>query len=157
VGPTTATALARAFGSLDAVIDAEADDLQEVPDVGRRVAAEIREFFASERNREAISALRAHGVAPVADSAAVMQAPDALEGLTFVFTGALDSRTREEAGELVARHGAQATGSVSGNTDYLVCGDSPGARKREAAAENDVPELSEAEFEALLDERGIDA
>ncbi|PSP72194.1 hypothetical protein BRC86_13060 [Halobacteriales archaeon QS_3_64_16] len=154
VGPTTATALAREFGSLDAVIAAESEELQEIPDVGPRVAEEIRKFFDSERNREAIAALREHGVEPVANTT-VTETPDPLEGLTVVFTGALENRTREEAEELVERYGASSTGSVSNNTDYLVIGESPGARKREAASENDVPELDEDDFEALLAERGI--
>jgi DNA ligase (NAD+) len=153
VGPTTAAALARNFGSLDAVIEADAEALQEVPDIGPRVAEEIREFFDSERNREAIAALRDQGVEPVADTSAA-ETPDPLENLTFVFTGALEERTREEAQELVERYGASTTGSVSGNTDYLVTGESPGARKREAAAEHAVPELDEEDFEALLAEYG---
>ena len=155
VGPTTADALAREFEGLDTVMEADVEELQDVPDVGPRVAAEIDDFFASERNREAIAALREHGVEPVVKSPAE-DTPDTLAGLTFGFTGALDERTREDAQALVERHGANATSSVSGNTDYLVSGDSPGARKREAAAENDVPELDESEFEALLAERGID-
>ena len=153
VGPTTAAALAREFGSLDAVIAADADDLREVPDVGPRVAEEIRAFFDSGRNREAIAALRGQGVAPVADTTA-KETSDRLEGLVFVFTGALDDRTREDAESLVERYGADSTGSVSGNTDYLVCGESPGARKREAASEHGVPELDEEDFEALLAEYG---
>ena len=155
VGPTTATALAREFGSLDAVIDADTEALEGVPDVGPRVAAEIREFFDSERNREAIAALREYGVEPRVET--VDDVPDALAGLTFVFTGALSDRTREEAEALVERYGASSTGSVSGNTDYLVCGESPGARKREAAGEHDVPELDEGGFETLLADRGVDA
>jgi DNA ligase (NAD+) len=156
VGPTTATALAREFGSLDAVIAAESEALQEVPDIGPRVAEEIREFFDSERNREAIAALREQGVEPVADTPAA-ETPDPLEGLTFVFTGALEDRTREEAEDLVERYGASSAGSVSGNTDFLVIGESPGARKREAADEHSVPELDEEDLGALLAERGIDA
>jgi DNA ligase (NAD+) len=151
VGPTTAAALARNFGSLDAVIEADAEDLQEVPDIGPRIASEIREFFDSEQNQEAIATLREQGVEPVADTTAA-ETPDPLEDLTFVFTGALEERTREEAEELVERYGASSTDSVSSNTDYLVIGESPGARKREAAAEHAVPELDEGNFEALLAE-----
>jgi DNA ligase (NAD+) len=151
VGPTTAAALAQNFGSLDAVIEADAEDLQEVPDIGPRIASEIREFFDSEQNQEAIATLREQGVEPVADTTAA-ETPDPLEDLTFVFTGALEERTRKEAEELVERYGASSTDSVSSNTDYLVIGESPGARKREAAAEHAVPELDEGNFEALLAE-----
>ncbi|WP_049902276.1 NAD-dependent DNA ligase LigA [Halococcus agarilyticus] len=150
VGSTTATALAREFGDLDALMDAEEEGLREVPDVGPRVASEIREFFANERNRQTIAALRERGVEP---EALEREAGDELAGLTFVFTGGLSNATREEATAHVERHGARSTGSVSGNTDYLVIGDDPGQRKRDDADAADVPELTEAEFEALLAER----
>ena len=150
VGSTTATALASEFGGLDPVMDAEEAALRDVPDVGPRVASEIREFFANERNRETIAGLRERGVEP---EAVETEAGDELAGLTFVFTGGLSNATREEATEHVERHGARSTGSVSGNTDYLVVGDEPGQRKRDDAEAVGVPELTEAEFEALLAER----
>ncbi len=152
VGPTLARNLATHFGTLDAVMEADEDELRAVEDVGPTVAGEIREFFASERNREVVAALRERGVEPEAAEGA---AGDELAGLTFVFTGALDGYTRDEAEDLVERHGGSATGSVSSNTDYLVVGADPGTTKREAADEHDVPRLTEEEFEALLDERGV--
>ncbi|WP_160134356.1 NAD-dependent DNA ligase LigA [Halococcus salsus] len=154
VGSTTATALARTFGDLDSVMDASEDDLQAVPDIGPRVANEVHEFFESERNRETIAGLRERGVEP--ETAATEAGGDELDGLTFVFTGALADSTREEAEALVERHGANSTGSVSGNTDYLVVGDEPGQTKRDDAAAEDVPELTESEFVDLLDEYGIE-
>ncbi|PSP50199.1 DNA ligase (NAD(+)) LigA [Halobacteriales archaeon QH_7_69_31] len=152
VGPTTAADLARHFGTLDAVMEASVEELQAVEGIGRTVAEEIREFLDSDRNRAAIDALRERGV----DPRPAETAGDALEGLTFVFTGALDDRTREAARELVEANGGSATSSVSGNTDYLVVGDDPGRTKRDDAAANDVPTIDEAAFEALLEERGVD-
>lgn len=154
VGATTATNLARAFGTLDAVLDASEDDLRTVPDIGPRVADEIRGFFESERNRETIAGLRERGVEP--QSVAVEMDGNELDGLTFVFTGALSNATREDAEDLVERHGANSTGSVSGNTDYLVVGDNPGQSKRADAENEEVPELTEREFEELLEENGIE-
>jgi DNA ligase (NAD+) len=81
-----------------------------------------------------------------------MRDDGALHGLTFVFTGALEDYTRDEAQELVERHGGRATSSVSGATDYLVVGEDPGQTKQEDAAENDVAVIDEAGFEALLAE-----
>ena len=152
VGPTTAADLERHFGTLDAVVEASVGELQAVEGIGRTVAEEIREFLDSDRNRAAIDALRERGV----DPRPAETAGDALEGLTFVFTGALDDRTREAARELVEGNGGSATSSVSGNTDYLVVGEDPGRTKRDDAAENDVPTIDEAAFEALLEERGVD-
>jgi DNA ligase (NAD+) len=152
VGGSTARNLARAFGSLDAVMDATEEELEAVDDVGPTVAERIREFFANDRNREAVAELRSLGVEPETEATA---GGDELDGLTFVFTGSL-SVTRSEAQELVQSHGANATSSVSGNTDYLVAGDDPGQSKRDDADANDVPVLDEDEFAALLAERGVD-
>jgi DNA ligase (NAD+) len=150
VGLTTARALAREFGTFDAVRDASTDELTDVEDVGPTVAAEIRGFFESERNEAAIDRLLEH-----VDPRPAETAGDELAGLTFVFTGSLDASTREEVQELVEAHGGSATGSVSSNTDYLVVGENPGQTKRDAAEEHDVPTLSEAEFLDLLEEQGV--
>ena len=151
VGPTTARALAAHFGSLDALLDADEDALREVDDVGPEVAASIRTFLDREENRAAITGLRERGVDPepveTADG-------DALDGLTFVFTGSL-STTRGEAEAHVEARGANATSSVSGNTDYLVAGENPGRSKRDDAAAEDVPVLDEAAFADLLADHGV--
>jgi DNA ligase (NAD+) len=152
VGETTASALARHFGTLDAVMDADEDELREVDDVGETVAAEIRGFFDAEGNRSVIERLREAGVEP---QPVETGGDDELDGLTFVFTGSLDGYTRGEAQDLVEAHGGSATSSVSGNTDYLVVGANPGTTKREDADENDVPEIDEDEFEGLLEDRGV--
>jgi DNA ligase (NAD+) len=152
VGPATARELAREFETLDAVMDADEDELQAAPDVGSTVAAQIREFFDSEANRAALDALRERGVDPRPYEA---ETGEELAGLTFVFTGALDGYTRSDAQELVERHGANATSSVSGNTDYLVAGEDPGASKVSDAEAEGVPVVDEGEFEDLLAERGV--
>ena len=80
-----------------------------------------------------------------------------LDGLTFVFTGSVDGWTRGELQDLVQRHGGNAVSSVSGNTDYLVVGESPGQTKRDDAAAEGVPELDAESFFDVLAERGVDA
>ncbi|WP_255198286.1 NAD-dependent DNA ligase LigA [Halorarius litoreus] len=152
VGPTVARDLARHFGTFETVRDASREDLQDVEGIGEVVANEIREFFDSERNQQVIAGLLEH----VTPQEAETDAGSELDGLTFVFTGSLAEMTRGEAQELVERHGANATSSVSGNTDYLVAGENPGASKTEGADANDVPVLDEAEFRAFLEERGIE-
>ncbi len=155
VGPTTARALARAFGTFAAVREAAEsapESLEGVDDVGETVAATIHEFFASEANAAAVDAVLEHVDPQEADTDA---GGSALEGLTFVFTGSLEGMTRGEAQELVERYGANATGSVSGNTDYLVTGSNPGATKLEDAEANDVTRLEETEFRSFLEKRGV--
>jgi DNA ligase (NAD+) len=153
VGPTTAADLAHHFGTLDAVMSATPEELQAVEGVGETVAEEISEFFDSEQNRAVVESLRERGVEPQSAGTA----GDALEGLTFVFTGSLDGLTREDAQDLVEANGGSATSSVSSNTDYLVVGKNPGRSKREDAEANDVPAIDEPEFEAFLEDHGIDA
>jgi len=152
VGGSTARNLARTLGSLDAVMDADKDALEAVEDVGPTVAAHIAEFFANEQNRAVVEELREIGVEP--EAVETGDEHDELDGLTFVFTGSL-SVTRGDAQDLVERHGASATSSVSGNTDYLVVGENPGQTKRDDAEANDVPTLDEAAFADLLAEHGI--
>jgi DNA ligase (NAD+) len=152
VGTATARTLARECGTFEAVRTASEDALQEVPDVGPTVAAEVRGFFESERNRAAIDRLLEHVDTLEADTAGGAE----LDGLTVVFTGRLERFTREEIRDLVERHGGSAAGSVSSNTDYLVVGENPGRTKRADADEYGVPTLPEAEFLDLLAERGVD-
>ena len=152
VGDTTARELAQHFGTFETVRTTSESELREVPDVGPAVAASIRDFFESAETSAAIDALLAH----VDPQAAEATGGDELAGETFVFTGALDRFTRSEAQDIVELHGGSATGSVSGNTDYLVVGDNPGQTKRDDADQEGVPILDESEFLALLAERGID-
>jgi len=153
VGETVAASLARHFGTFDAVRDASEDDLQAVEDVGPTVAAEIRDFFDSEANRDVLDRLLAH----VDPQEAETTTGDALDGLTFVFTGSLDGYTRSEAQDLVERAGGSATSSVSSNTDFLVAGENPGQTKRDDADDNDIPVLDGVEaFESKLREYGVE-
>ncbi|MFC7235012.1 NAD-dependent DNA ligase LigA [Halosegnis marinus] len=152
VGPTVARDLARAFGTFEAVRAASREELESVDGIGEVVANEIREFFDSERNEAVIAGLLDH----VSPRETEVETGDALAGLTFVFTGSLPGMTRGDAQELVERHGANATSSVSGNTDYLVAGENPGASKTADAEENDVPVLDGAGFRELLADRGVE-
>ncbi|PHQ39483.1 DNA ligase (NAD(+)) LigA [Halorubrum persicum] len=151
VGATTARALATQFGDLDAVLDADEAELRAVDDVGPEVAESIRTFLDNEENRAAIERLRERGIDP---EPVAVETDDALAGLTFVFTGSL-SATRSEAQEHVEAHGADATSSVSGNTDYLVAGESPGRSKRTDADAEGVPVVDEDAFADLLAEHGV--
>jgi DNA ligase (NAD+) len=155
VGATTARALAAHFGTLDALLDADEEALREVDDVGPAVAASIRSFLDTAENRAAIEGLRERGVDPAPFETDADGPDDALDGLTFVFTGSL-SVARSDAQAHVEAHGASATSSVSGNTDYLVAGADPGRSKRDDADAEGVPVVDEDAFADLLAERGVD-
>ncbi len=150
VGETTARDVARHFGSIDAIMDADEDALSSVPDVGPVVAASIRRFFAEQHNRDVIEQLKAQGVNPVADAA-----PQAttLAGKTFVLTGTLPNWTREEASMRIQAAGGKVSGSVSKKTAYLVAGEDSGS-KLAKAQELGVAVLDEDGLKALLGEQG---
>ncbi len=151
VGTATARALAREFGSFEAVREASVPDLQQVEDVGPEVATSIREFFDNPENTAVIDDLLTF-----VDPQPIEEADgEALEGDTFVFTGSL-SVPRRAATDLVERHGGRVTSSVSGATEYLVVGENPGTTKRQDAEAHGVPELDEAAFADLLSDHGIE-
>jgi DNA ligase (NAD+) len=152
VGETTAKDLARHFGSLDALLDADEAALLEVHDVGPVLAQSIRQFFAERHNREIIAQLRAAGVEW--PEGAPQRAPAGkLQGLTFVLTGTLPTMSREDAKELIESHGGKVAGSVSKKTNYVVAGDDPGS-KIERASELGVPVIDERQLKATINRRG---
>jgi DNA ligase, NAD-dependent len=149
VGEVTATALARQFGDLDALMKASEEALQEVPDVGPVVARSIHHFFQQPHNREVISALRDAGVTPRAEK--VTPARILLVGKTFVLTGALEEMTHEDAKACIERLGGKVSGSVGKKTDYVLVGAAPGS-KLDKARVLGVKILDEKSFLKLLDE-----
>jgi DNA ligase (NAD+) len=147
VGEATALALARHFGGLEAVMDADAESLQEVEGIGPNVAAEIREFFHERRNREVIVRLRDAGVHWPAEERA---ARSPLAGKTFVLTGTLPDMARDDAKQRLQALGAKVAGSVSAKTDYVVVGDDPGS-KVDKAAQLGIRTLNLQEFLRILE------
>jgi len=147
VGERTGQLLAEHFSSLDELAEAKEEQLFEVTEVGPKVAAAIAEFFSESANRKIIKKLDKAGVRPTAEKRVMKSQKFA--GKSFVFTGALANRSREEAGQLVMQHGAKVSGSVSKKTDYVVVGTDPGS-KYDKAKELGVPTLTEPEFEKLV-------
>src|ERR1700681_2254200 len=147
VGERTGELLAGHFSSVEELAAANQEQLEEVAEVGPKVAAAIVEFFSEPANRQLIKKLNKVGVHPTAEKREVKS--DKLAGKSFGFTGGLANRSREEAGELVQQHGGKLSGSVSKKTDYVVVGTDPGS-KYEKAKELGVATLTESEFEKLL-------
>ncbi|MGH9734059.1 MAG: NAD-dependent DNA ligase LigA [Candidatus Acidiferrales bacterium] len=147
VGERTAQLLASHFGSMEKIADASAEELMEVGEVGPKIADGVREFFSESANRKLIERLKHAGVNMKAERKAQLSTKFA--GKTFVFTGTLANRTREEAEALVASHGGKAGGSVSKKTSYVVVGTDPGS-KFDKAKSLGVAILTESQFEKLL-------
>ncbi len=154
VGDATAAALAAHFGDLEPVMQADAEALQEVPDVGEIVARHIREFFDNSENLELIEVLREAGVKwPVEETGKQDSLP--LAGQTFVLTGTLERLTRNEAKARLVALGAKVAGSVSARTSCVIAGKSSGS-KLTKAEELEIRILDEPEFVAFLLGHGIE-
>jgi DNA ligase (NAD+) len=149
VGERIAKLLANHFGSLAALAAASEGELTEVAEIGPKVAASIRAFFADAHQRGRLAALAAGGVEPPAIERAT--GPRPLAGRTIVLTGRLEAFTREEATERLERLGARVASSVSKKTDYVVAGEEAGS-KLDKARTLGVPVLDETGLARLLAE-----
>jgi DNA ligase (NAD+) len=127
VGESTAKALARWFGGLDALMQAGQDELMQVPDVGPIVAAHIATFFAEKHNRDAIAQLRVAGVV-WNEFEPQREAQGALAGKTVVLTGTLAALSRDDAKAKLEALGAKVAGSVSKKTSFVVAGAEAGSK-----------------------------
>jgi len=153
VGEATAKDLARHFGNLDAVLAADAQGLQGVPDVGPVVAQSIVQFFAEVHNRDVIEQLRGAGLSWEEGAGVEVACGGAASGKTFVLTGTLPKLSREAAKEKIEARGGKVSGSVSKKTDYVVAGAEPGS-KYDKALELGVAVLDEAGLLDLLNQIG---
>jgi len=132
VGEATALALARHFGTLERLMDADEQAIQQVPDIGPVVAAHVAAFFSSEDHRSVIKALRVKGVKWPDMTVAASGDDSPLAGRTFVITGTLESLTRERAQEELVARGAKVASSVSKKTGFLIAGKEPGSKLAKA-------------------------
>lgn len=153
VGPTAAQALAREFGSLDAIAAADPERLADVDGVGDVIADAVREWFDVDWHREIVEKWRRGGVRMADEATDVGEQP--LAGLTVVITGSIPGYTRESAAEAVTALGGKVAGSVSSKTSVLVAGESAGS-KLDKAEKLGVPVVRADAFAILLT-GGLDA
>ncbi len=145
VGERTAQFLAEHFGSMDALMRASEEELQEVNEIGPRVSASVREFFDEPKNVALVNRLSAAGLTMKGHK---KQRATTLAGKTFVLTGTLLRHTRDEAKQLIEDAGGRVSGSVSKKTDYVVAGAEAGS-KLDKARELGVSVIDEDEMETL--------
>ena len=153
VGEATAQSLVNAFGELDAIIEASAESLEEIQDIGKIVAHYIRAFFDENHNLEIIDKLLKAGVRPI-ESAPVNKDELPLNGRTYVVTGTLEAMGRSEAKEKLQQLGARVAGSVSAKTDWVIAGSGAGS-KLSKAEELGIEIIDEAAFMSLLMQHDI--
>ena len=153
IGERGAQVLAKAFGSMDALVNASVEQLQATHEIGPVLAQSLRSWLDEPRNRELLERLSAAGVrmeVPESERSA-RPAPQPLAGKTYVITGTLSSMSREEATAALERLGAKVAGSVSKKTTAVFVGADAGSKAEKARALG-IPMLGEEELHALIAE-----
>jgi DNA ligase (NAD+) len=149
VGWVTARSLARHFGTIDRLLGATQEDIQDVEGIGPDRAESIAGWFAEEQNRTLVAELRSLGLRfEVGEEERPIEGP--LAGRTYVITGTLERWTREQAHAALRSLGAEVSGSVSGRTTGLIVGEEPGASKLTKAQRAGVALLTEADLVELV-------
>jgi DNA ligase (NAD+) len=149
VGWVTAQNLARHFETIDRLIAAKQEDIEEVDGIGPDRAESIAEWFADDANRALVAELRELGLRfEIGDELKPVEGP--LSGETYVITGTLEGLTRDEAAAALVARGAKVGNSVSGKTTGLIVGEEPGNSKLTKARKHDVPLIDEAALNELL-------
>jgi DNA ligase (NAD+) len=132
VGSRVAEILSDSFGGVDGLESADENTLASVEGIGPRIAFSVAAFFRDPRNRKTIDKLRAAGVATRTGKKKVLDIDGSLKDLSFVFTGEMETRTRQEAESRVRQLGGATPSSVSRKTSFLVCGNNPGSKLSKA-------------------------
>jgi len=150
VGETSARLLARHFKSMDAIMEATTEQLQEVEGIGEVMAKSIRAYFANQANRDIVERLRACGLQFQIEQDGTMLS-DKLQGQSIVISGVFQHHSREEYKALIEQNGGKNVGSISGKTSFILAGDNMGPSKLEKARKLGVRIVSEDEFLDMID------
>lgn len=151
VGETVAKTLAKEFSIIDELIKADIDQLTSVREIGPKIAASIKSYFADEGNIEIINRLKIKGIRFSQDKAEE-NTGSLLEGKSIVISGVFAKHSRDEYKELIEKNGGKNVSSVSGNTSFILAGENMGQSKKEKAEELGVPLVNELEFLKIIGE-----
>lgn len=149
IGEVSAGDLAKHFKSLDALAQANLEELQTIPGIGPNTADSIVHWFNQTQNQATLQRLKSYGIWPIIQDQPKTENPKPLGGLTFVITGTLPNMTRDEAKQLIESNGGKTSGSVSKKTNYLLLGENPGS-KLDKALELGIKTISEEDLKNLL-------
>lgn len=149
VGEVTAKKLAKYYKTIDALINADFEQLVSLDDVGAVIAESVVGYFANGENISLIERLKSKGI-----KFEIEERTDSkrFEGLSFVVSGTFSGYSREELKKTIENNSGRVVGSISSKVDYLVCGENIGPQKKKKAESLNVKMISESEFEELLNE-----
>lgn len=149
VGEVTAKKLAKYYKTIDALKNADFEQLVSLDDVGSTIAESVVDYFANEENIALIERLKSRGIRFEIEETFVSKR---FENLTFVMSGTFSGYSREELKKTIENNSGRVVGSISSKVDYLVCGENIGPQKKKKAESLNVKMISESEFEELLNE-----
>ncbi|NND15047.1 MAG: NAD-dependent DNA ligase LigA [Eudoraea sp.] len=150
VGETVAKKLARAYGSIDALMNATLEDLLRVDEIGERIAQSVIRFFGDERNQDIIERLRRYGLQLSLSEDQLANQSDTLKDKTFVVSGVFENISRNDLKKLIEDNGGKVSSSISSKTSFVVAGANMGPSKKVKAEDLGITILSESEFLAML-------
>ncbi len=151
VGETVAKTIAERFNSIDELIRADLEELTSIHEIGPKIASSIISFFADEDNISIIDRLKSYGIKFTGEENKKVVS-DRLKGKSIVISGVFSKHTREEYKEIIEMNGGRNSGSISGNTSFILAGEDMGPSKKEKAAELGIPLVNENEFLKLIGE-----
>ena len=149
VGETVAKKLARHFKSIDAITTANFDELNNVDEIGEKIAMSIQHFFSDIKNQEIIQRLKEKGLQ--FEIVQTGETKTTLQNQTFVISGVFTKLSRTELAELIERHGGKNSGSISAKTNFLLAGENMGPAKLAKAQQLGVKIISEDDFLAMIE------
>jgi DNA ligase (NAD+) len=150
VGETVAKKLAKAFKNIDALMKADVETLNQVDEIGERIAESLVQFFSNPANRELIARLRNHGLQFSLSEEELQMQTEKLKGLIFVVSGVFVSVSRPELKKLIEDNGGKVSSSISSKTSFVVAGENMGPSKRSKAENLGVPIIGEEEFMSMV-------
>jgi DNA ligase (NAD+) len=150
VGETVAKKLATHFGSIDQIMSATFDELNEAEEIGEKIAGSIIAFFKEPKNLEIIRRLKEKGLHFEIGEENKNLKSDKLKGMTFVVSGTFEKFSRDEIKKEIETHGGKNAGSISSKTTYVLAGENMGPEKAKKAASLNIPVISEADFLRMI-------
>jgi DNA ligase (NAD+) len=150
VGQTVAKKLAASFGSIDRLANATKDELEEVDEIGERIAQSVVLFFSNPNNLQTIQRLKDYGLQMTISADRLAAQTSLLKGSTFVVSGVFESFSRDELKAAIEINGGKVSSSISSKTTYIVAGKNMGPSKFQKAEKLGIPLLSESDFRALI-------
>ena len=151
VGETSARLLARHFKTIDALMNASMEELQEVEGIGEVIAKSVQSYFRHPQNMEIINRLRQYGVQMSLSEEQIQGVTDKLAGKSIVISGVFAKHSRDEYKMMIEQHGGKNVGSISGKTSFILAGENMGPSKLQKAEKLGIPIVSEEEFLQMIE------